>query len=139
MTRMILSLMRHLRPDVEVRIFVPTRDRAGRSLSTPGLASAVAERLSSIVGGATTIAGKGTWNGRSKVVRERVQVVFTFFGSKVTPSQRLRFRRLIEELVIEANQAVLAVSIAGRLFLIPGQQPTCRASTVKPAARRSKR
>jgi len=139
MTQMIRTLLRHLRRDMEVRILVPTRDRSGRPLSMPELASAVADRLSAISGGATTLAGRGTWNDGTKVVHERVRVVFTHFGTKVTSSQRLRLGLLIEELVKEADQAALAIAVGGRLFIIPGPRRARQASAMKLAAGRKNR
>jgi hypothetical protein len=112
-------VLRQLRPDAHVRVFVAGHDRFGGALQPGWLTNDVEKNLTTIAGGSTTISGRGNWlNGANIVLREPVEIVEAYLPSVLNNGDRDRIKRTLTRLAISGNQEAVAIALNGDLFIV---------------------
>jgi hypothetical protein len=114
---------RSLKPNVLVRVMVPSVDRSNRVLTRHRFRQRVEESFLAVASGITSYPGVGVWrNGGTRSLRERVLIVESYMPRRLSGSARIRLAQGLESVARDANQDALLVAVDGRLFLISGER-----------------
>lgn len=116
-------LARNLKPDVLVRVMVPSVDHRDRVLACRQFRQRIEESLLAVASGITSYQGVGVWrNGGTRPLRERVLIVESYMPPRLSKRARGRLAECLAKVARDANQDALLVAVDGRPFLISGGQ-----------------
>ena len=121
MLRTTAHLVRSLKPNVLVRVMVPSVDRSLRALASLRFQRQIEKTLLSVATGTTTYRAVGAWrNGGLPPVHERVLIVESYLPARVTTRDRWRIVECLRAVARAAKQDALLVAVDGRPFLLVG-------------------
>ncbi len=115
------ELVRSLKPNVLVRVMVPSVDHSLRALASIRFQRQIEKVLLAVATGTTTYRAVGAWrNGGPQPVRERVLIVESYLPARVTKRDRWQIVECLCAVARAAKQDALLVAVDGRPFLLAG-------------------